>query len=159
MNVLKPSALVLACLSGCLLLVAALVTIASIVARNFFEGSIDGDTELVAALSGVAVALFLPWCQLTKGNIIVDFFTTRASRGTHLKLDRFGAALLCIVMAALAYRTLLGSMSAWSSGAGSMILGIPDWIVQTSLIPGLLLTAAIAAFQALSRNELLEVQP
>lgn len=150
MKVLRPLAFFFGCLSGLLLLVAALITIASIVGRNFWGLSFDGDTELVGALGGTAVAMCLPWCQLTQGNIIVDFFTSRASAATQLALDRLGAGLLALVMAAMTWRTALGTLSAWNSGAGSMILGLPDWIVQSSLIPGMALCAAIAAAQALS---------
>ena len=159
MKPIRNLAFLLACLSGFLLLAAALVTMTSIVGRNFLSTSLDGDTELVAALTGSAVACFLPWCQLTKGNIIVDFFTSQASPATQRMLDRVGAALLSLVMAALAYRTVLGTLSAWKSGAGSMILGLPDWAIQCAFVPALMLTALIAALQALSIIETAEVQP
>jgi hypothetical protein len=47
-----------------------------------------------ACAAGAAIALFLPWCQLRRGNIIVDFFTAKASDRTNAMLDRFGALLL-----------------------------------------------------------------
>ena len=46
--------------------------------------------------------MFMPWCQAKRGNIIVDFFTTRASAGTNALLDRLGALLLAAAMALLA---------------------------------------------------------
>lgn len=158
MKLLRNLAFALACLSGVVLLVAALVTIASVVGRNFLDVSFDGDTEIVAALGAGAVALFLPWCQFTKGNIIVDFFTSKCSPKSQLVLDRAGAALLALVLIIVAYRTGLGALSAWKSGAGSMLIGIPDWLVQASFLPGLVLTAIIAAAQAVSGNALAEVQ-
>jgi hypothetical protein len=43
---------------------------------------------------GAAIALFMPWCQFKRGNIIVDFFTAKASDHDQHQLDRFGALLL-----------------------------------------------------------------
>jgi len=158
MKLLGNLAFALACLSGVVLLVAALVTIASVMGRNFFDLSFDGDTEVVAALGAGAVALFLPWCQFTKGNIIVDFFTSKCAARTLLRLDRVGAAMVAIVLFIVAYRTGLGAFSAWKSGAGSMLMGIPDWLIQTSFLPGLILAAIIAVAQAASATVLAEVQ-
>jgi hypothetical protein len=50
----------------------------------------------------------MPWCQFQRGNIIVDFFTTRASPPTIERLDRFGALILGCAMALLAWRTSIG---------------------------------------------------
>lgn len=143
----------MACLAGLLLIAAALITIASVLGRNYWDYSLDGDTELVAALVGAAIAQFLPWCQLTKGNIIVDFFTTLCSPAKQQWLDRVGALLLAAAMAILAWRTVLGAISAWQTGSGSMIMGLPDWIVQSALVPGLVVSALIAATQALSQKQ------
>ena len=47
----------------------------------------------------------MPWCQVRRGNIIVDFFTAGASEATRERLDRFGRLLLALVMALMAWRT------------------------------------------------------
>jgi TRAP-type C4-dicarboxylate transport system permease small subunit len=52
-----------------------LVTCVSLIGRNTIGVTLVGDYELTAAAAGAAVALFLPWCQLKRENIIVDFFT------------------------------------------------------------------------------------
>ncbi|MGZ5893105.1 MAG: TRAP transporter small permease subunit, partial [Caldimonas sp.] len=106
------------------------------------------DFELSGAAAGAAVALFMPWCQAKRGNIIVDFFTAKASERTVDGLDRFGALLLGLAMALLAWRTTLGGLNAWKSGSGTMLIGFPEWVIYLVMIPPLALTAAIALFQA-----------
>jgi TRAP-type C4-dicarboxylate transport system permease small subunit len=91
----------------------------------------------------------LPWCQYSRGHVIVDFFTLRARASTRAALDRLGALMLAVVMALLAWRTTLGGLSAWQSQSGSMMLGFPEWVVFAHIVPPLALTALIALVQAL----------
>jgi len=83
-----------------------------------------------------------------RGNIIVDFFTARASELTQQRLDRCGALMLALVMALMTWRTAIGGLNAWSSQTGSMIMGFPEWIVYVGMVPPLALTALIALVQA-----------
>jgi len=138
-----------AVLAGVLLTVITLMTCASLIGRNTTGWTIVGDFELAGSAAGAAIALFMPWCQLRRGHIMVDFFTARASAATQRRLDRFGALLLAAVMALMTWRTSLGGLNAWSSQAGSMMLGFPEWIVYGAMVPPLLLTACIALVQAL----------
>jgi TRAP-type C4-dicarboxylate transport system permease small subunit len=92
--------------------------------------------------------LFLPWCQLTRGNIIVDFFTAKTAASTNAALDRLGALLLALAMGLLTWRTALGGMNAWKSHSGTMMLGFPEWIVYSFIVPPLALTALIGLTQA-----------
>jgi len=94
--------------AGVLLTVVTLMTCVSLLGRNLVGTTIVGDFELSGAAAGAAIALFMPWCQLQRGNIIVDFFTAKASERTTAGLDRFGALLLGLTMALLAWRTTLG---------------------------------------------------
>lgn len=136
-------------LAGGLILSAIMITtVASVVGRYFGKG-ITGDFELTAAFSGAAVALFLPWCQYTQGNIIVDFFTSKASDSTRFLLDRIGALAIGVMMALFAWRTFLGLLSAKNSGSGSMLLGFPEWIVYSFIFVGLTITTLVAMHQCL----------
>lgn len=149
MKLLDTLARLCAVLAGVLLTVITLMTCASLIGRNTTGWTIVGDFELAGSAAGAAIALFMPWCQLRRGHIMVDFFTARASVATQRRLDRFGALLLAAVMALMTWRTTLGGLNAWSSQAGSMMLGFPDWIVYGAMVPPLLLTALIALVQAL----------
>jgi TRAP-type C4-dicarboxylate transport system permease small subunit len=137
-----------AILAGVLLTAITLLVCASLIGRNTTGWTIVGDFELVGFAAGAAIALFLPWCQATRGNIIVDFFTARARERTVQALDRLGAAVLGTVMALLTWRTAIGGLNAWSSQSGSMMLGFPEWIVYAFTVPPLALTAVIALWQA-----------
>jgi TRAP-type C4-dicarboxylate transport system permease small subunit len=138
-----------AVLGGILLIAIALVTCASVIGRNWLGMHVVGDFELTGALTGVAIASFFPWCQLTQGNIIVDFFTASTSAKTRAALDRWGALLVAMAMAFLAWRTTVGGINAWSNHSSSMLLGLPDWLIFLGMAPALALTAAIALGQTL----------
>ncbi len=138
-----------AVLAGALLTVITMMTCASLVGRNTTGWSVVGDFELTGAAAGAAIALFMPWCQRQRGHVMVDFFTVKASRATQDKLDRFGALLMALLMALMAWRSTLGGFSAWRSNASSMMLGLPDWWVYAVMVPPLALTALIALAQAL----------
>jgi TRAP-type C4-dicarboxylate transport system permease small subunit len=125
-----------------------LMTCASIVGRNFLQATLAGDFELTGAATGLAIALFMPWCQLRRGNLLVEFFTARASRRTQARLDQVGALLLAAMLLLLAWRTGLGGLNAWNNHSSSMLLGFPDWVVYWGMVLPLLLTALIALWQA-----------
>ena len=149
MNILRLLAKLCAIGAGVLLTVITLMTCVSLVGRNTTGWTIVGDFEITGFVAGAAIALFLPWCQAQRGNIIVDFFTMRATPAARARLDRFGALLLAAVMALLTWRTTLGGLSAWESNSTSMMMGLPEWWVYVGMVPPLALTAAIALLQAL----------
>ncbi|MDE2617480.1 MAG: TRAP transporter small permease [Burkholderiales bacterium] len=138
-----------AILAGLLLTVITLMTCLSVLGRNTTGDTLVGDFELTGVAAGAAIALFLPWCQLRRGNIIVDFFTSGASPRTTAVLDRIGALVLGLCMALLAWRTVLGGLSAWRTQSATMMLGFPEWMVYTLMVPPLILTALIGLCQGL----------
>jgi TRAP-type C4-dicarboxylate transport system permease small subunit len=148
-RLLESLARLCAIVAGALLTVITLMTCASLIGRNTTGWTIVGDFELSGAAAGAAIALFMPWCQIRRGNIIVDFFTGKASPATQRLLDRAGALLLGTAMALLAWRAAIGGINAWKSQAGTMMLGFPEWIVYAGIVPGLALTAVIGLRQAL----------
>ncbi len=148
MPLLEILARLCALLAGSLLTLITLMTCASIVGRNFLQATLAGDFELTGAATGLAIALFMPWCQLRRGNLLVEFFTARASRRTQARLDQVGALLLAAMLLLLAWRTGLGGLNAWNNHSSSMLLGFPDWVVYWGMVLPLLLTALIALWQA-----------
>jgi len=134
--------------AGVLLTVVTLMTCVSLLGRNLIGATIVGDFELSGAAAGAAIALFMPWCQYQRGNIIVDFFTAKSGERAIAGLDRFGALLLGLTMALLAWRTTLGGINAWKSGSGTMLIGFPEWAIYSAMLPPIVLTAVIAIAQA-----------
>ncbi|MES2947561.1 MAG: TRAP transporter small permease subunit [Pseudomonadota bacterium] len=159
MHWLEKLARVSAVLAGVLLTLITLMTCASVIGRNLFGATLAGDFELTGVATGLAIALFMPLCQYHRGNIIVDFFTVRASPLTTDRLDRFGALLVALVMALLAWRTALGGINAWNNHGESMLLGFPDWLVYAGMAPPMALTAAIALWQATGTQPIMAEGP
>jgi TRAP-type C4-dicarboxylate transport system permease small subunit len=149
MRLIEALAKLCAIAAGLLLTVITLMTCVSLLGRNTIGATIVGDFELSAAAAGAAVALFLPWCQLRRGNIIVDFFTTRASAHTNERLDRLGALLYALVLALMTWRTFLGGLNAWRTQSGTMMIGLPEWIVYAAMVPALALCVVVGLAQAL----------
>ena len=139
-----------------LLTIITLMTCASLLGRNTTGWTIVGDFELSGAAAGAAIALFLPWCQVRRGNIIVDFFTAKVSDRINAMLDRFGALLLGLVFAVLAWRTAVGGLNAWNSQSGTMMLGFPEWVVYAAMVPPFILTTVIALYQAATGAEYID---
>jgi TRAP-type C4-dicarboxylate transport system permease small subunit len=134
--------------AGALLTAITLVTCISLLGRNTIGMTIVGDFELSGAAAGAAIALFLPWCQLTRGNIIVDFFTARASAQTTDRLDRFGALLYALSLALVTWRSIVGGLNAWTTKSSTMMIGFPEWIVYGAMVPPMALCVAIGLAQA-----------
>jgi TRAP-type C4-dicarboxylate transport system permease small subunit len=148
MKTLEVLARFCAILAGLLLTGITLLTCASVAGREIFGKPLVGDFELAGVMAGAAIALFMPWCQAQRGNIIVDFFTSKVSGATNARLDRLGALLVCGVMLMLAWRTTVGAVNAYSTQSGSMILGFPEWITYSLMVPPFVLTALISLVQS-----------
>jgi TRAP-type C4-dicarboxylate transport system permease small subunit len=133
---------------GAVLVALTGMSVASITGRALLGTPVPGDFELVQVGCGAAIAAFLPYCQLRRGNIIVDFFTTRASGRAQGRLDAFGAVLLALVLAALAWRTAVGMVAVRAAGEVSMIVGFPIWIGYAAIVPSLALAAVVALHTA-----------
>lgn len=149
MKILELLAKLCSILAGVLLTFITLMTCYSLIGRNTNGSTIVGDFELTGVATGAAIALFMPLCQFKKANIVVDFFTAKASPATIAQLDRLGALFMASAFALLTWRTFLGGMNAWTSQSGSMMLGFPEWIVYAAMTPPLALSAAIALTQAM----------
>ena len=78
MLILEKLAKASAILAGMLLTFITIMTCVSLIGRNTTGATLVGDFELTGVAAGAAIALFMPWCQLRRGNIIVDFFTAQA---------------------------------------------------------------------------------
>jgi TRAP-type C4-dicarboxylate transport system permease small subunit len=96
-----------------------------------------------------AISMCLPYCQLQRGNIMVDFFTQSSSEGTRKRLDAIGQLSLVLLYGLLAWRTSVGAVSVREAGETTMIISLPMWWAYASLAPGLGLSALIALAQTL----------
>lgn len=151
MKGLEKLAAAFALLGGACALAVAGMTLCSVIGRSLFAQPVPGDVELSQLGIALAITLCLPWCQLRRGNLIVDFFTQRAGARVNGVLDRIGALLLAAMLALLAWRSSVGAVAVNEAGEQTMILGLPMWWAYAILAPGLALTALVAVVQALRR--------
>ncbi len=148
---LEAACIGLALAGGLVLVSIALMSAVSIVSRAVLGLPIQGDYELVQQGTAIFVACCLPITQIRYTNIIIDFFTARTPVRTQARLDAFGALVVAVVMAAVAWRTGVGLVSIYGSGETTTILGIPTWCTYAGMLPGLVL-CAVAAFYCASEK-------
>lgn len=129
-------------LAGGLVLVAiTIMSVGSVASRWLTGRALLGDFELVQMGCAVAVASFLPWCQMRRGHVIVDFFTTGASPRARAVLDTLGALLLAACAALVGWRLSIGTVHLRASGESSMLLGWPIWFAYVPMVPSFFLLA------------------
>ncbi len=126
------------------------LSVVSVVGRKFFDAPVPGDFELVQLGCAVCVSCFLPWCQVERGHVIVDFFTLKASARAKAWFDAGAAFLLGACAALVAWRLALGTWSVWSNEETTMILGAPVWIGYAPMVPAFALLAATGFYTAIA---------
>jgi TRAP-type C4-dicarboxylate transport system permease small subunit len=129
-------------------LAVAVMVMVSIAGRTLAARPIQGDVELTQFGVALCISLCLPWAQVRRANIFVDFFTQRLRARANQRLDAVGALLLAAMCLLLAWRSTVGALAVAEAHEASMILDLPMWWVYASLVPGLTLTAAVALWQA-----------
>lgn len=139
-----------AIVAGVVVVVITLLTTWSIVGRWLFSSPVMGDTEVIEFAMAVVVAGCLPICQWRGDNIIVDFFTTRASARTRARLDRLGALLVAVMMGLIGWRTVVAIFDQKASGSVTMLLQWPEWIAYALMAPPLIVTAAMGLYTGLT---------
>jgi TRAP-type C4-dicarboxylate transport system permease small subunit len=116
-----------ALLGGLVLFALTLLTVISVAGRSLFSAPIPGDFELVELGMAVAIFAFLPYCQIVRGNVIVDLFTTRARPRTKALLDGIGNLLFTAIAALLTWRVALGGLEVRDYSETTMVLRVPVW--------------------------------
>ena len=134
---------------GLVLCAIALVTVVSVLGRKFFGGAIAGDFEIVEIGCAIAVSLFLPYCQLNKGNVIVDFFTLKAPPAARRWLDAAGCVLLTLVAMLMTWRLGAGGISLYSSNDQTMVLQVGTWWAFLIVVPSMALLSAVGVLTAI----------
>jgi len=110
---------------GGILLLLIAMSLVSIVGRKLFSTPVRGDMELMEMGAAIAIATFLPLCELHGLHLKADAFTLWLSDKGKCLLDIFAHVLLCLAALLLAWRTGLQVMSAWRSGGESALFCCP----------------------------------
>jgi TRAP-type C4-dicarboxylate transport system permease small subunit len=128
---------------GVVLSAIALLTVFSILGREVIGQPIAGDFEIVEIGCAVSIFCFLPYCHLTRGNIVVALFTERASARTRAALEAIGDTLFAVIAAVLTWRLALGGLDLYQFGQETMVLRIPMWV-------GFAVSVVVCAFLTLA---------
>ena len=135
------AAKVLAVFGGTVALAVAAVVVVSVLKRWLFSQPIPGDFELAQIGTAVAVFAFLPYCQVVRGNIVVDTFTTALPAKLRGRIDALWDFVYALAMAFVAICLTRGTLATFASHEVSMVLRIPVW-------PGVAFGALACAFLA-----------
>jgi TRAP-type C4-dicarboxylate transport system permease small subunit len=137
----------LAVFGGLLLVAGALLTVISVTGRYLFSAPINGNVEMVELGAAAAVSSFLPYCQMKRGHVIVDFFTSNASPRVKAGLDLIASVLFAFCAGLITWRLSLGGYDMYRYNDQTMVLGIPTWISFAVMVPsfGLLTLACLSA--------------
>lgn len=137
-----------AVIGGAVLIAIAMMTVVSVIGRTFFDAPILGDVELVQLGLAVCVATFLPYTQFRSANIIVDFFTAKASVRSQRWMDGLGCLLYAVMTAMMAWRVFAGGVMSHENQEASMLMNLPIWIPYMLMVPGLILCTLVGLYQA-----------
>jgi len=138
-----------ALVGGGILLLLITMSLVSIVGRKLFATPVRGDMELMEMGAAIAIAAFLPLCELHGLHLKADAFTLWLSEKGKCVLDICAHVLLCLAALLLAWRTGLQVMSAWRSGGESALLSLPMWLPLACIVPSLLLLALCGVARAM----------
>jgi len=109
-RVLYDIAKALAIFGGFLACIMAAIVTLSVIGRYFLNAPIPGDYDIVAILCGCAIFAFLPYCQMVRGNVVVDFFTNNAPDRVKSSLDAVGVTLYLVTMMLFTWRLFYGAL-------------------------------------------------
>lgn len=112
---------------GGLALIAVIAVEVASVTGGLFGKPMLGDTEIVELLVGIAVACFMPYCQIRGANVIVDFFTMKLSQRARHSLDAIMYFVVAIIVTVLTERMIEGGFTQFERDRVSMFLRIPQW--------------------------------
>lgn len=132
-------------IGGLTLLAMMLMTVASVTLRGVIGRPISGDFELVEMGSAIAIFCFLPWCQISGGNVLVDFFTQKTGPRVNHLLEALGDLLYLLIAALLLWRMWYGAAEMREYGEQTMVLRLPIWTSFIIILPAMALLVTTCA--------------
>lgn len=143
---LESCATYMAVLGGIILVALSIFTVISVLGRAAFDSPILGDSEVTEMACGLAVFMFLPFCQIKGGNIVVDFFTVGITNSRRATLDIFHNMIFTLVVVIITWRMMAGGIDAWNHGEISMMLSLPIWLGYTGGVLAMVLLTLVCSY-------------
>jgi TRAP-type C4-dicarboxylate transport system permease small subunit len=134
----------LAVVGALVLLASAAILTYSVLLRVVASGQVRGDFEIVAVSSGIAVLLFLPYCQARRAHVLIEVFTAWLPARVRRAMDALWSLALAVAASLLTARLLVGLQDAWSRNDVTMMLHIPLSVVFVAAVVGVAGTAILA---------------
>lgn len=135
--------------AGGIVFVALVVMLCiSIVGRKLFGFVVPGDVEMLQMCAAVASAFFFPYCQMTLGDVKVDFFTHGLRKRVIRTIDAAGSLLVSLFGALIAWRSAASAYSIHEAGETSPVLSWPMWFPQALMVIGFVVLAVCGAYMA-----------
>jgi TRAP-type C4-dicarboxylate transport system permease small subunit len=107
--------------------------------------SIPGDIEIVQLGCAVAIFAFLPYCQIKRANVFVDFFTGWMSPRYRGVLDTAANLLFLAITITIAWQLGHGTADKFATKDTTMVLRIPEaWPYAAALLLSWLLVVITA---------------
>jgi TRAP-type C4-dicarboxylate transport system permease small subunit len=137
-----------ALLGGFVLAGLVVMTAASALSNLFFNKPFRGDYEIVKHGVAIAAFAFLPWCQITYGNVTVDIFTERMSPRVKAVLALI-SSIVAAAFAILLFRQMrLGVLDYIRYREVMVSLPIPLWTAFPPALVSLVLLLVAALITA-----------
>src|SRR5699024_5439053 len=94
--------------------------------------SVRGNFELVEMATAIGIFSFLPYTQIKRGNVLVDFFTMNASARVKAGLAVFANLLFSVITVLFTWRMIVGISGVMTAKftQTTMLLRIPIWYGQ-----------------------------
>lgn len=127
----------------------AVMTAASAVSNLLFAAPFAADYELVKNFIGVAIFMFLPYCQLVGANVTVDIFTEGMSDTKKAAMALFSSIFAGCFAALLLRQMSLGFMSYVRYPEVTPVLGLPLWTAFPPMLVSLFLLLIASLLTAL----------
>lgn len=111
---------------------------------------LPGYEDFVSLAISCTAMMFLPYCQLKRGHVVVDLFANMFPPALQRGLDRLWLVCVVVLCAFLAYWMVIGMLETRDDNVLTPILG---WVVWPTYLPGiasLILWGLIAMFQAVA---------
>lgn len=168
-RLLEKAAEILAVLGGFMLVAVMVLESASVTGRGLAGilpvKSIAGDSELVQIGGALAIFSFLPYCQLRRGNVFVDFFTKGLPIAARSFLDLVGNGFYLALAVVIALQIGKATHEKFEYADTTTILRIPEswpYLICTFMAWFLVIAITYSLYRSLSemlRGKLIGPQP
>ena len=175
-RLLERAAQAVAMIGGLVMLGLMIVSSISVLGRSlpqlfglFISGltpkNIPGDIEIVQLGCAIAIFSFLPYCQIRRGNVFVDFFTKGLPVRGRAFFDFLANLLFLVLVGVIAWQLGHGTVEKFRNGDSTMVLRLPEswpYVIATAccwLLVAVTLYTVWRAFEEMRTGRLIGPYP